>query len=340
MPIAAVEPGTGRVRAMAINRHYSLDENPDGQENYPNTVNQLIAGSSTSSGYQAGSTFKMFTMLTALEAGMPLNTTITSKSPHRTNYPDGGPASCGGYYCPSNANPAWMDGSRNMWTGFGRSVNTFFVELIQRVGADKVVEMAQRLGIVFRAAGDAEMAKNASGWGSFTLGVASTTPLDLATAYATLAADGNYCAPLPVESITDPTGKPSNAANPVCKQVITADVARAGLDAARCPLGQQSAYGKCDGGTATYIASIMNGRPMSGKTGSSERNATETFVGVTVQLAAAGIAVNPDDPNDYVGADVASVVNRAVAQTIADALADEPVRQFTAPSQQIALGTA
>ena len=71
LPIAAVQPGTGRVLAMAVNRHYSLAANPAGQANYPNTVNPLISGGAASTGYQAGSTFKLFTMLAALESGVP-----------------------------------------------------------------------------------------------------------------------------------------------------------------------------------------------------------------------------------------------------------------------------
>ena len=42
------------------------------------------------------------------------------------------------------------------------------------------------------------------GWGAFTLGVADTTPLEMAAAYAIGGADGVYCEPLPVVSILDP----------------------------------------------------------------------------------------------------------------------------------------
>ncbi|GAB3812562.1 hypothetical protein GCM10027605_54540 [Micromonospora zhanjiangensis] len=165
LPIAAVEPGTGRVLAMAVNRHYSLKANPKGQANRPNTVNQLIAGGGNITGYQAGSTFKMFVMLAALEAGKPLSTSFDAPAKFKSQYPDGGPVSCDGYWCPSNANPKWMDGQRNMWTGFGRSVNTYFVWLEQQVGVNKAVEMAQRLGIRFRAESDATTAKNSANWG-------------------------------------------------------------------------------------------------------------------------------------------------------------------------------
>ncbi|WP_262014356.1 transglycosylase domain-containing protein [Micromonospora sp. Mcm103] len=335
LPIAAVEPGTGRVLAMAVNRHYSLDANPDGQANHPNTVNPLISGGASVDGYQAGSTFKMFTMLAALEAGKPLSTGFDAPSRLPTRYASDDEGNCDGTWCPANANPQWMDGYRMMWDGFGRSVNTYFVWLAEQVGEDKVVEMAQRLGITFRADSDAAFARdNAANWGAFTLGVAATTPLDLANAYATVAAEGTYCTPLPVVSVTAPDGDTVDVAQPSCKRVLEPDVARAATDAARCPVGQQSAFDQCNGGTATAVDSIV-GRPVAGKTGSSERNATETFVGYTPQVAVAGIAANPDDVTDLVGSAVQAKVIDAVARTIKTALTGKPVADFTAPSRAL-----
>ncbi|MFC6022258.1 transglycosylase domain-containing protein [Plantactinospora solaniradicis] len=339
MPMAVVQPGSGRVLAFAVNRHYRLDPNPPGQENYPNTVNQLIAGGGDIDGYQAGSTFKLFTMLAALESGMPLSAGYVAPSRLLTSYPVSGPNSCAGYWCPANANPGWMDGYRNMWTGFGRSVNTYFVALEQRVGADEAVRMAERLGIVFRADGDARLATyGARGWGAFTLGVAATTPLDLANAYATLAADGTYCKPLPVLSVVDAAGRPVPAAAPTCGRMLRPEVARAATDAARCPVGNQSAYRQCDGGSAPEVTGILGAQPVAGKTGSAEGYTSETFVAFTPQLAAAAIAANPDDPSDAVGAPVQRKVIAAVATTMASALKGKPRRDFTPPGREIAFG--
>ncbi|WP_319462925.1 transglycosylase domain-containing protein [Micromonospora sp. RTP1Z1] len=336
LPIAAVEPGTGRVLAMAVNRHYSLDQNPAGQANRPNTVNPLISGGDSVDGYQAGSTFKLFTMLAALEAGKPLATGFDAPAKLPTRYAAEGEGACDGKWCPANANPQWMDGYRMMWDGFGRSVNTYFVWLAEQVGPAKAVEMAQRLGIKFRADSDAAFAKdNAENWGAFTLGVAATTPLDLANAYATVAAEGTYCTPVPVVSVTAANGEKVAVGQPSCKKVLDTDVARAATDAARCPVGQQSAYGQCNGGTATSVDRIV-GRPVAGKTGSSEQNATETFVGFTPQVAVAGIAANPDDSTDLVGSPVQAKVIDAVARVIRTAVAGQAVKDFTAPSRELA----
>ncbi|WP_426505800.1 transglycosylase domain-containing protein [Dactylosporangium sp. McL0621] len=333
LPLAVVTPGTGRVLALAVNRHFSLEPGRS------NTVNQLVAGGTGVSGYQAGSTFKMFTMLAALDAGMPLSTRFKAPSRLASIWPDAGPGSCGGRWCPGNDTPSWMDGDRTMWNAFGRSVNTYFVWLEQQVGARRVVEMAQRLGITFRSLQDQTMAGKADQWGSFTLGVALTTPLDLANAYAAVAAGGVYCEPLPVLSITDPDGQVLDAGSPRCRQVVEPDVAAAAADAARCPVGKGSAYGKCDGGTAENVSSMLAGHPVAGKTGSSEYNATETFAGFTPQVAAAGIAVNADSPNDRVGSGVSSAVNQAVAQTMAAVLRGKPAQPFPAPSRARALGS-
>jgi membrane peptidoglycan carboxypeptidase len=231
-----------------------------------------------------------------------------------------------------------MDGQRSMWNGFGRSVNTYFVHLEEQVGPAAVVAEAKKLGIAFSAPADARLARTgADTWGSFTLGVIDVTPLELASAYATVAAEGEYCKPLPVQSIKDADGRPVTVATD-CRQVLSPDVARAATDAARCPVGEQGTYGKCDGGTATQVAGIMGGRPVAGKTGSTENNMTETFVGFTRTYAAAGIANDPVNPSDHVGSSVEGLVVNAVARTLHTAVGDGDYPGFTPPSAAIAFG--
>jgi membrane peptidoglycan carboxypeptidase len=331
LPIAVVQPGTGRILALAVNREYGTGK---GQ-----TVNPLITGGGSLHGYPAGSTFKMFTMLAALEAGMPLSTGFDSPAKLPTQWSDYGPGNCGGKYCPGNDNPSWMDGFRTMWDGFGRSVNTYFVHLEEQVGPPAAVAEAKKLGISFSAPNDAKQAAdNAASWGSFTLGVIDTTPLELAEAYATVASGGTYCAPLPVSSITGADGHAVNV-GPQCRSVLPADVAHAAADAARCPVGQQSTYGKCNGGTAQQVAGFFDGgRQVAGKTGSTEDNTTETFVGFTTTMAAAGTAADPADPTDRVGSAVESRVVDAVGHTLRYAVGNGTYPDFTPPSDQIAFG--
>src|SRR3954470_5624132 len=209
-----IQPGTGRIAAMAVNRTYSLDQSDNSKHsdparrreglkgNYPNTVNPLLGGGDMA-GYQAGSTFKIFTMLAALDKGMPLSTAFNAPMVYKSHYITGrGPSSCGDHWCPKNSTKS-MVGRQTMWSGFGKSVNTYFVQLEQKVGAQNAVKMAERLGLRWRTDVDKMMAApdRADGWGSFTLGVSDATPIEMGNVFATLAAQGRYCTPLPVVSI-------------------------------------------------------------------------------------------------------------------------------------------
>ncbi|HEX5595750.1 MAG TPA: transglycosylase domain-containing protein [Micromonosporaceae bacterium] len=351
-----IEPGTGRIKAMAVNRVYSLDQDKNGphsdpnkrgkiKSNYPNTVTPLLGGGGLP-GYQAGSTFKIFTLLAALDAGLPLSTEINS--PHRvvTKYPGGGTANCGGYWCPSNASGA-MAGRHAMWAAFGMSVNTYFVQLEERIGAEKVVRMAERLGLQWRTEVDKRQASPAKAnmWGAFTLGVSDATPLEMANAYATVAADGRYCEPLPVLSVTGPDGEPvrwkppggeeTELDMPRCRQAVSPDVARAAADAARCPTGDRPARGSCGGfATADSVRGIV-GRPVGGKTGTTDSDRTAWFVGFTPELAAASFLADPDHPFNAVGEGQSEKPIISVAQTLRDALKGQPERQFAPPSPAI-----
>ncbi|WP_432987929.1 transglycosylase domain-containing protein [Dactylosporangium sp. CA-233914] len=347
--VAAVEPGTGRVQALATNRNFSNDQTHNGPStnsgkkgqkgNYPNTTVPFITGGPEVPGYQAGSTFKIFTAVAAMESGLALSHTEDVQAQFVSNYPidANSPAACNGpHYCPKNSEGD-PTGTFNMWQSFGMSLNTYFVPLEQRVGADHVVDVAKRLGIQFRAPSDASFAKDAKEWGAFTLGVSDTTPLDLAGAYATLAADGKYCAPTPITEIRDAGGNKIDAGQPQCKQVVDPDIARAAVDMARCPVGDQSAFGACPtSGTAMGTRGDV-GRPVAGKTGTTDSGKSATFVAMTPQLAVAGILTDPDDPRTNRNMSH-PVINNAVTYTLKGALAGMPVVQFNPPSHQQAFG--
>jgi membrane peptidoglycan carboxypeptidase len=355
--VAAVEPGSGRVRALAVNRNFKLDNASKPQNGlnsdpakrrlkvrgtYPNTTNPLLSGGGDIVGYQAGSTFKMFTLVAALEKGYPLEYTINAPYQYKSKFPVewGSPAACPGTnkYCPVNFSKN-LHGVFNMWTAFGKSVNTYFVPLEERVGADNVVDVAKRLGIKFRVSEEARWANNrdfAADWGSFTLGVSSTTPLDLANAYATLAAEGKYCEPTPVQEIRGQDGKKLDVANPRCNQAVSVEVARAAIDAARCPVGDGSSTTKCNGTTARPTRGIVD-RPVAGKTGTTDHDKTASLVAMTKQLAVAGILADPDwaETTERMDHDI---VNPTVQYTLRDAMKGEPGIQFTPPTGKIVTG--
>jgi membrane peptidoglycan carboxypeptidase len=350
--VAAVEPGTGRVRALATNRTFKIDNpakprnkpstNPKRQGkrgSYPNTTNPLLTGGS---GYQAGSTFKIFTLVAALEKGYPLDYTINAPQRYTSKYRGAtGDSACPGTdrWCPGNSGPS-LAGVHNAWTGFGRSVNTYFVPLEELAGAANAVEAAKKLGIRFPSEEDARRANDkaeADGWGSFTLGVSGTTPLDLANAYATLAADGKHCEPIPVQEIKDIDGKRLDVANPRCDQAIDREVARAAVDAARCPVGDRSAFGECQGSTSAAAYTTIK-HPIAGKTGTTDSKRTASLVVTTRSMAVAGILADPDWPDTTANMSH-DIVNPAVYDTLADIMRGKQKQDFPRPSEKMAYGT-
>jgi membrane peptidoglycan carboxypeptidase len=346
--LTAVEPGTGKVRGMATNRNFSLDESGNGPHTdpvrqafgmrgtYPNTTNPLLAGGGDITGYHGGSTFKLYTMVAALEQGVPLDTTIHSPFRVTTNYvTDPGPAACGNFWCPRNFNQQ-MTGTHTMWNGFGFSVNTFFAQLIQRVGADNAVDAAERMGIKFRADSDRAFAGSPT-WGVFTLGISDTTPLDLANSYATISAEGVHCEPIPVEEIRTVDGGRLDLASPDCGRTVDRDVALAAIDAGRCVVSTQSRFGECTNtGTARFTAAgpttEVIGHPAWGKTGTSEGVRTYTFVLSTRQLAIAGMMADPDWPETDQQMDGAGVVRPSVTYAMRDAMRGRDSLDWPAPA--------
>ena len=355
--VAAVEPGTGRVRALATNRIFGIDDpakprnkphsNPTEaargvRGTYPITTNPLITGGGGVHGYQAGSTFKIFPAVAALQQGFPLATEINAPQVYRSGYyaPQGQPGSCSDVprYCPTNDNSS-MAGLHDMWSAFGRSVNTYFVPLEEQAGAYNTIQAAKALGIRFLAPSEAAHAadkEQADSWGSFTLGVSATTPLDLANAYATLAADGMHCEPTPIEEIVDFSGQKVTVGDPRCDRAVSTEVARGAIDIARCPVGDQSAFGKCRGATAGGVRGVV-GHPVAGKTGTTDGNRTASLVVTTTTLAVAGIMADPDWPETPENMDH-NKINPAVYETLADAMKGKPTKDFPAPSRETVYG--
>jgi len=350
--LAAVQPGTGKVRLLAANRRFKLDNPADPQNkmssdpklarkgirgSYPNTVNPLLTGGGGITGYQAGSVMKMFTMVAALEKGYPLAYTIKAEKRYTSGYiiDRGNDSACEGthFWCPGNSGGGG-EGIYNMWTGFGKSINTFFVPLEERVGAENVVGVAKRFGVQFRAPSDAELASPGSAhqWGAFTLGVSATTPLDMANAYATLAGDGMYCEPTPIEQIATQHGEKLDIGKPHCVRATTKDVARAALDATRCPVGDSAQLGRCGGSTAADTRRVVR-HPVFGKTGTTDRDKTAALIAGTTSLVVAGYLVNPDYQNhpDHLRHDQ---VNPAVYHTLADYMKGKPKVQFKEPANR------
>jgi membrane peptidoglycan carboxypeptidase len=293
--VAMVKPGTGDIQAMTQNTVWGTKQEP-GTSAFNLAVTSDEGGGQ---GAAAGSTFKVFTLLAALEQGISPYTVINS--PPRRDFlgfvgcngaPLSGPSSGGTE--PYPVKNSTRSGYFNMFRGTAYSVNTFFVELQRRAGVCQTVDMARRLGIrhatgeqlgeVLPSGASAEVA-------SFTLGSTEVTPLMMANAYATVSAHGMHCQPRVIARIDDRDGAVLPVTPPKCRQVVSRNVA----DAAAAIL-TNVVDGNISGRTG---AAMSIQRDTTGKTGTIDNNAAVWFAGATPDLGAAVMLYDPRSPYRY-----------------------------------------
>jgi membrane peptidoglycan carboxypeptidase len=362
-----ITPGTGHVRAMAVNRNYSLDQTEnkprtDGDDskpsNYPNTTIPLLSGNDKVNGYPGGSTFKMFTMLAALDKGYPLETRIPSPGRYTSQYLmsggslDDSDSDCQpfqrngeryAHWCPTNDNN-WSSAPLNMWGMFGRSSNTAFVRLQEMVGVSAAYEAAVASGVDFYNSPLNEAYEDGTideSQGTFTLGLHSTTPLEMAESYATVAAGGVHCEPLPVMQVIGSDGKEwAEAAAPQCNQAFSEEVAYAAVSAGRCVVGQNPDGSQCSGnGTAAAYTGDF-GRPLFGKTGTADSNRSYWFIGATPNAATATFVGDPDATHraDVATSSLKDSVKAAGVAILKDAVRDLEEENWPKPTSDMING--
>ena len=277
-----VQPGTGLILAMAQSRPV-MGTNADlGQTFYNYAVSASMGGAE---GYQAGSTFKAFTIAAALDGGIPVDKKLPGTSPiqfqnkvFRTCDAAGNTTSfkfTQNYKLP---NETGSFGVIDMRVGAAKSVNTYFVGLEQVAGICQSARMAELAGVQLSSGGS--MVQQYSYIPSFTLGVAEVTPLSMAVGYATMAARGVHCDPIIVSSIASRAGQAIATQSANCKQAIRPEVA----DGVNYVLQ----YVMQPGGTGAGVR-IPGNRPQAGKTGTIEGRAAVWFTGYTPNVA--GVAM-------------------------------------------------
>jgi membrane peptidoglycan carboxypeptidase len=274
--LAIVEPGTGEVKAVAQSR--PMGRNKRAGESYLNYTVPREYGDSN--GFQAGSTFKAFTLTAALEQGLPLSQAYNASSPMTFDQTDF--ATCpgfppfGGTFSIENSTSS---GVMNMYSGTRLSVNTFYMQLVRETGVCAPYRMAKEMGIRLTnpTGPGAELAP------TFTLGVADVSPLEMAEAYATFAARGLHCASRPVLEIRDAARNVIRDYPERCAQVMEQSTADAVSDVLR---------GVIEGGFAS--AETLD-QPAAGKTGTTSSQKSVWFVGYTPQMAAAAMIAGANE---------------------------------------------
>ena len=293
--LAAIRPGTGEIIAMYGGADYLKRQ--------LNDATQSIA--------LAGSTFKPFAIIAALEVGIPLTSMWNGDSPQ--TFDDLGKP----YEVSNYGNEGW--GQIDLLEATKHSVNTVFVPLGQFAGLDKVIDVARRAGIPESIA----MVPAPS----VVLGVASPHVIDVASAYATFAAQGIYSKPYLIASVTGPNKGVLFEGEPQTQEVFDKDV-MADLT--------YSLKATVTGGTGA--AALALGRPAAGKTGTSQSNASAWFSAYTPQLAAS-VALFRDSASESLNGigGLTSVTGgtfpaRIWTAFMKGALKGEPIMSFPAPA--------
>ena len=258
---AVVQPGSGKVLSLAASV-------PFGVRPGASSVNLPLGGAS---GFQSGSTFKLFVLARAVADGIPLSHAITAPQTYAStryakfNDTGNGPQP----YLVSNAGDSEA-GRFTLEQATWHSVNTYFIQLQETTGIEGPARLAESLGV--RRADGAALQRVPS----FTLGTNEVSPLAMAGAYAAFAAHGRFCPPRGIVSVTDAGGRALATTGPrPCAQVVDPTVA----DTVTRVLAGVVEQGT---GTAARLA-----RSSAGKTGTVQDYSAAWYAGYTPELAAA-----------------------------------------------------
>jgi len=252
--LVSVEPGTGAVRAMYGGPDYLTE-----QLNW------------ATSPVQPGSTFKAFAVVAALENGYSLQTNLNGNSPLQigndtiVNQGDSGGQSYG---------------SVSLMKATANSVNTAFVDLTNQMedGPQKVLDAASQAGI---PKGTLEKIQPVIG---VSLGYEGVKPVDMANAYATIAAGGKRAEWYVIEKVTDAKGKTQHEHEVKPKQAIPEPVAGDTIQALQAVVNGGSGR---SGATQCVTAGKTGTATATDPDGNGERVSSSWFIGMTPKLATA-----------------------------------------------------
>jgi membrane peptidoglycan carboxypeptidase len=280
-----IQPGTGMIRAIAVDRPYGSGP---GQTTVDYAVPTQYDGGT---GVQTGSSSKLFTLLTALNQGVPFGFSQAVVSPSSIGPYFNCEGQSAGTFNVHNAEGAGK-GTYTLYNGTTQSINVFYAHLEQKVGLCNVVKTAVSLGMTFANGGsllkpDKALGQNDSADSdpSFTLGSVPVSPLSMANAYATVAARGIYCTPTAISRILEPSGASLPVMSPNCHRVLSTAVA----DAANFILQGVLVSPGTAAGRGLSV-------PAAAKTGTANGGFYAAFAGYTPHLAGYVSVFNPTDP--------------------------------------------
>ena len=241
----AVDPRTGEIKAMVGGRDFFGAKDPHAKFNL-----------ASQSRRQPGSSFKTFTLVAALEEGIPLEKIYRGGSVISV------PMSNGQTWVVHNYDSLSFGSRLSLREATSKSVNVVYAQVVQEVGARKVVDVAKRMGITSKLAP----------FPSIAIGAQEVSPLEMASAYSPLANGGYAAPPIAITKITDATGKVLFEWKYEKKRVLEPGVVALAVDALK---------GVIESGTGRREAL---GRPAAGKTGTADEYHDAWFAGFVPQM--------------------------------------------------------
>ena len=253
--LVSLDPRTGKVLAMAQNTTYGIESG------------QTMANYSADGNFQVGSTFKVFTLLQWFKEGHSAYETVGSAN---TFYPNGA-FKCDGRSITTEGyqvnDLAGKTGTMNVVRATGQSVNQAFVNMASRVDFCSIFETAYDMGITEDGEVPAPFPAN-------ILGSVSSSPLHMASVFATIANSGQQCKPQSIESVTDRNENVLKEFAADCKEVISPELANKTAALLTASAGQYY--------TSTRLG---DGRPFAAKSGTTDGHANTWLTGFTPSLA-------------------------------------------------------
>lgn len=282
--VNVIEPGENSRDILAItsSRNYGLDLDA-GETMLPQATSRVGNG--------AGSIFKIFTAAAAIQQGAGLDTMLDVPSRYEVK----GMGSGGAANCPANTYCVENAGSyvprMTLQDALAQSPNTAFVEMIEQVGVDTVVDLSVKLGLrsyTDEGSFDGESSiadyMKDNNLGSYTLGPTAVNPLELSNVAATIASGGMWCEPNPIASVHDREGNEVYIDRPACERAIDAETA----SALAVGMSKDTVSGTAASAASMYGWSL----PTAAKTGTTESNQSSSFMGFNSNFAAAPYIYN------------------------------------------------
>ena len=265
----SVQVGTGRILALTQNKVYDQSAtNTPGHTSVNYSSDRSYGGSS---GFQTGSTYKVFTLGEWLSKGHTLNEHVDGRVKEWNTATDFS-SRCGalaGTWKPGN-DQAHEPEDLNAIQATALSVNTAFAYMASKLDLCDIRDLAMRFG-VHRADGTELLSYPAA-----VLGVNEIAPLTIAAAFAGIANKGVYCTPIAIDRVVvRATMSDMPVPKSICSEAVTPEVAAGMTKAMRAVIS---------GGTGA-ASSTGDGTPLAGKTGTTDAAVHTWMTGFSTAVA-------------------------------------------------------